>query len=73
MRLLPFDYLLILNRYLLLLLTFDTSFQSHHTYKSRESRLLASTKFKTLDPFSNKIVKFLFICILQIIVFEDYL
>ena len=31
------------NRYQLFLLTFDTLFQSHHTYKSCESRLLAST------------------------------
>ena len=61
------------NRYQLFLLTFDTLFQFHHSYKKFENRLLASTKFKNLKPFSKKIVKFLFIYILRIIIFEDYL
>jgi len=40
------------NRFQLLLLTYDIFFQSHHTYKSCETRLLHSTKFNNLEPLT---------------------
>jgi len=47
-----FYYFLSPNKYQLILLTYDIFFQSHHTCKSFESRLLASTKFNTLEPLT---------------------